>query len=383
MISGTLIIRASRDPRTTAMTIPVWSYREEYKELRRELLDAVDNVFSSGRLILGPNVEAFEREFAAYCGAAHGVGLDNGTNAITLALKASGLEPGDEVVTVSNTAVPTVAAIVNAGGQPRFCDIDPRTYLLDPGGLAAAITPRTRAIVAVHLYGQMADMAAVCALADKHGLIVVEDCAQAHGAAQNGRKAGSLGHASAFSFYPTKLLGAYGDGGMALTGDGGVAAKLRRLRFYGMEKTYFALEEGYNSRLDEVHAAMLRVKLTRLDADIARRRAIAARYDAALAGSSYRIPFVAPGNEHAYYLYVAAHPERDRILEELKKRDIVLNVSYPWPIHAMPAYERLGYAKDDLPRTCEAAGRIFSLPMYPALSREDQDRVVEALLELG
>lgn len=365
------------------MTIPVWSYQEEYKELRQELLAAVDGVFSSGRLILGANVEAFECEFAAYCGRAHGVGLDNGTNAVTLALRAAGLEPGDEVLTVSNTAVPTVAAIVNAGGLPRFCDIDPGTCLADPESLRAAVTDNTRAIVAVHLYGQMADMNAINALAEERGLIVVEDCAQAHGATQNGRKAGSLSDASAFSFYPTKLLGTYGDGGMALTDSEAVADKLRRLRFYGMDKTYFSLEEGINSRLDEVHAAMLRVKLKRLDQDIARRRAIAARYDEALAGSAYATPVTAPGNRHAYYLYVVAHPERERILETLRTRGILLNISYPWPIHIMPAYARLGYAPGDLPRTEAVAGRIFSLPMFPGLTCEDQETVIRTLLEIG
>ncbi|MBI4806059.1 MAG: DegT/DnrJ/EryC1/StrS family aminotransferase [Desulfovibrio sp.] len=365
------------------MTIPVWGYLDEYESLREEFLQAVDSVFSSGKLILGPNVEAFEKEFAAYCGTSHGVGLDNGTNALTLALLAAGLKPGGEVVTTSNTAVPTVAAIVNAGGVTRFCDIDPRTYLMDPARLEAAVTPKTAAIVPVHLYGQMVDMEAVNAVAKKHGLLVVEDCAQAHGATRHGNKAGSLSSASAFSFYPTKLLGAYGDGGMALTNDPGVEAKLRRLRFYGMEKTYYSLEQGYNSRLDEVHAAMLRIKLKGLDAAIARRRKIAARYDEALADSPYVLPATAPGNEHAYYLYVVRHQERDRIMEQLKLKGILLNISYPWPIHTMPGYAHLGYPTGALPHTEAAAKCIFSLPMYPGLTPSEQEEVIDALLQLA
>ena len=365
------------------MSIPVWSYLQEYESMREEFLQAVDGVFSSGKLILGPNVEAFENEFSAYCGTAHGVGLDNGTNALTLALLAAGLEPGGQVITTSNTAVPTVAAIVNAGGVPCFCDIVPETYLMDPACLEAAITPKTAAIVPVHLYGQMVDMEAVNGVASKHGLLVVEDCAQAHGATRHGNKAGSVSKASAFSFYPTKLLGAYGDGGMALTNDPAVEAKLRRLRFYGMEKTYYSLEEGYNSRLDEVHAAMLRIKLRGLDAAIARRRRIAARYDEALADSPYTRPATAPGNEHAYYLYVVRHPDRDRIVAQLKLRDILLNVSYPWPIHIMPPYAHLGYAPGTLPNTEAAAASIFSLPMYPELKPQEQEEVIEALLQLA
>jgi dTDP-3-amino-2,3,6-trideoxy-4-keto-D-glucose/dTDP-3-amino-3,4,6-trideoxy-alpha-D-glucose/dTDP-2,6-dideoxy-D-kanosamine transaminase len=365
------------------MTIPVWGYLDEYESMRQEFLQAVDGVFSSGKLILGPNVEAFEKEFAAYCGTAHGVGLDNGTNALTLALRAAGLEPGGEVITTSNTAVPTVAAIVNAGGVPRFCDIDPGTYLMDPVCLEAAVTTKTAAIVPVHLYGQMVDMEAVNAVASKHCLLVVEDCAQAHGATRHGNKAGSVSNASAFSFYPTKLLGAYGDGGMALTNDPTVDAKLRRLRFYGMEKTYYSLEEGYNSRLDEVHAAMLRIKLKGLDASIARRREIAVRYDEALSDSPYFLPATAPGNEHAYYLYVVRHPERDRILEQLKLKGILLNVSYPWPIHTMPGYAHLGYVQGALPCTEAAATEIFSLPMYPGLKPREQEEVIAALLQLA
>jgi aminotransferase EvaB len=363
------------------MTVNVWGYLEEYREEKAEVLAAVEGVLASGKLILGPNVAAFEQEFAAYCGAAHGVGVDNGTNAVMLALLALGLQPGDEVLTVSNTAVPTVSAIASAGGVPRFVDIDPATSLMDTALLEAAVTPRTRAIVAVHLFGQCVDMEAVAAVAERHGLFVVEDCAQSHGAARHGRVCGSLADAAAFSFYPTKILGTYGDGGMVLTDRDDVAAKLKKLRFYGMEKTYYALEHGFNSRLDEIHAAILRGKLKHLPAYIARRRELAARYDAALAGTSLTLPATAPGNDHAYYLYVARHPRRDAVLAGLRAREVNLNISYPWPIHTMTGYAHLGYKEGDLPHTERAAKEIFSLPMYPSLTDAEQDFAIAALID--
>jgi aminotransferase EvaB len=354
---------------------------KEYEAERSEILAAVEAVLTSGKLILGPNVAAFEREFADYCGAAHGVGVDNGTSAIMLALLGAGVAAGDEVITVSNTAVPTVSAIVAAGCVPRFVDIDPATYLMDVDKLEAAVTPRTRAIVAVHLFGQCVDMEAVAGVAARHKLLVIEDCAQSHGATRHGRVCGSLADAAAFSFYPTKILGTYGDGGMVLTGSEAIDKKLRRLRFYGMEKTYYALEDGYNSRLDELHAAILRGKLKHLPAYIARRRELAARYAAALAGTSLTLPVTAPGNEHAYYLYVVRHPRREAVMAGLKAREVNVNISYPWPIHTMTGYARLGYAEGDLPHTELAAREIFSLPMYPSLTDAEQDTAIAALLE--
>lgn len=364
------------------MAVNVWGYLSEYEAEREEILAAVESVLRSGKLILGPNVAAFEEEFAAYCGAQYGVGCDNGTNAVMLALLALGLAPGDEVVTVANTAVPTVSAIVSAGGLPRFVDIDPATYLMDTARLEAAVTPRTRAIVAVHLFGQCVAMEAVRAVADRHGLLVVEDCAQSHGAARHGRVAGSLADAAAFSFYPTKILGTYGDGGMVLTDREDVAAKLKKLRFYGMEKTYYALEHGFNARLDELHAAILRGKLRHLPGYVARRRELAARYDAALADTSLTLPVTAPGNEHAYYLYVARHPARDAVMAGLKERGVNVNISYPWPIHTMTGYTHLGYKEGDLPETERAAKEIFSLPMYPSLTNAEQDVAIAALHEV-
>jgi aminotransferase EvaB len=374
------------------MPIRVWDYAEEYRSRRDEILAAVDRVFESGQLILGPHVRRFEEAFAAYCGARHGIGVDNGTNALTLALKALGVEPGSEVVTVPNTAVPTVAAIVNAGAAPRFVDVDRRTYLMDTAQLEDAITDRTACLLPVHLFGQCVDMAPVQRIAAARGLRMLEDCAQSHGAALNGRRCGSLADAAAFSFYPTKTLGAYGDAGIVVTNGDALDARVRRLRFYGMEgfgaadtgarevkPVYSAVEHGYNARLDEVQAAILLVKLAHLDADIARRRAIAARYDNALTHTSIAVPQLQAGSSHVYYLYVCRHPDRDRILSEMAGRGVLLNVSYPTPIHLMPAYQDLGYREGDFPEAEAAAREIFSLPMYPTLSDADQDAVCRAL----
>jgi len=364
------------------MGIQVWDYRKEYEAEREDILTGVDKVLRSGRLILGPSVKAFEEGFAAYCGVQHGVGVNSGTDALFLALKALDVGPGDEVVTVSNTAIPTVAAIVSTGATPRFVDIDPTTYLMDVTKLEDVITPRTSCILPVHLFGQCVDMQTINEVAGKRGIKVLEDCAQCHGAQQNGRKAGSMSDAAAFSFYPTKILGTYGDGGMVVTDNEGIANRVKRLRMYGNEGTYYSVEHGYNSRLDELHAEILLRKLPRLDAYISRRRELAARYDAALSDSGLVLPATLPGNFHAYYLYVVRHPARDQLMKLLAEQDIVVNVSYPWPIHIMKGYAHLGGMPGDLPETESAAREIFSLPMYPSLTNEEQDMVCEKLLHI-
>jgi aminotransferase EvaB len=361
------------------MTIPVWDYRAEYDAERDDVLDAVDQVLRSGRLILGDSVAAFEAEFAGYCGAPHGVGVNSGTDALILALRALDLQPGDEVITTANTAIPTVTAIVAAGGVPKFVDITPDTYLLDVSRLERALTPRTRCIIPVHLFGQCADMSAVHAAAGSRGIAVLEDCAQCTGATQHGQRAGSLASLAAFSFYPTKVLGAYGDGGMVVTSDAALAQRIRRLRVYGTEGRYFAEEHGMNSRLDEIHAEILRRKLRRIDAYIGRRRALASRYDEQLRDAGLILPVTAAGNDHVYHLYVVRHPAREQIRKALLADGIQTAVHYPWPIHRMPAYASLGDGKGSLPVTEGAAEEIFSLPMYPSLSDAGQDRVCEAL----
>jgi aminotransferase EvaB len=365
------------------MTTRVWDYLDEWREEQEDILDAVRSVFDSGQLILGPAVEGFERAFAEYHGTKHAVGVDNGTNAVALALRGAGVGPGDEVVTVSNTAAPTVVAIDAVGAVPVFVDIrDDDTYLMDVDQVRAVAGPRTRAILPVHLYGQCADLAALSRIAGELGVALVEDCAQAHGARRHGRLAGTFGSAAAFSFYPTKVLGAYGDGGAVLTPDDEVAARVRRLRYYGMERRYYVVERpACNSRLDAVQAEILRRKLGRLDAYVAGRQAVARRYAEALAGTELRLPATVPGNEHAYYLYVVRHPRRDLILKHLETLGISLNVSYPWPVHTMSGFAHLGVPHGSLPVTEAAAGEIFSLPMYPSLRRSVQDAVIEGLLD--
>ncbi|MEU5400886.1 DegT/DnrJ/EryC1/StrS family aminotransferase [Streptomyces sp. NPDC005963] len=365
------------------MTTYVWDYLPEYENERADIHDAIDTVLRSGQLVLGRSVRGFEEEFAAFHGVDHCVGVDNGTNAIKLGLQAAGVGPGDEVITVSNTAAPTVVAIVSVGATPVFVDVDDATYLMRVDQVEAAITPRTRCLLPVHLYGQCVDMAPLRALADRHGLVLFEDCAQAHAARHHGQLAGTMGDAAAFSFYPTKVLGAYGDAGATITSDAAIDANLRRLRYYGMEERYYVVQSpGHNSRLDELHAEILRRKLRRLDAYAQGRQAIAQRYAEGLGDTDLVLPAIAPGNDHVYYVYVVRHPRRDAIIEALKAYDISLNISYPWPVHTMSGFAHLGWREGSLPVTEKAAGEIFSLPMYPSLPSGVQDKVIGALRDV-
>ncbi len=361
------------------MTIKVWDYLEEYEAEREDILNGVEKVFRSGRLILGESVKNFEVAFSNYCGAQHGVGVDNATNGLFLALKSLGVGEGDEVITVSNTAVPTVSAIVSTGAIPVFVDITPKTYLMNVDQAASVISEKTVCILPVHLFGQCVDMDPLIELSKKHRLSLVEDCSQAHGATYKDKKAGSMSDAGVFSFYPTKPLGGYGDGGIVTTNRNDLDERLRRLRFYGMENVYYAEEHGYNSRLDEIHAEILLRKLGRLDQYIQKRRDLAKRYYEILSGTSLILPEVFNGNGHVYYCYVVRHSERDRMMKELAACDILVNISYPWPIHLMRGYAYLGYKQGDFPETEGAAKEIVSLPMYPNLSFEDQDKVCLAL----
>jgi aminotransferase EvaB len=365
------------------MPILTWDYKQEYENERDDILDAVDSVFRSGQLVMGESVKNFEAEYAAYHGIDHCVSCDNGTNAIVLALRALGVGRGDEVITVSNTAAPTVIAIDQIGAIPVFVDINPDDYLMNTDLVEAAITERTKCLLPVHLYGQCVDLAPLRALAAKHGLKLLEDCAQSHGAKQRGTLAGTTGDAAAFSFYPTKVLGAYGDGGAIVTADAETAANLRRLRYYGMEKQYYVVETpGHNSRLDEVHAEILRRKLKRFDGYLAARRRVAQRYAEGLGDTDLVLPRITPGNDHVYYLYVARHPQREKIIERMRTYDVNLSVSYRWPVHTMSGFAHLGYEKGSLPVTEELADQIFSLPMYATLSEDLQDKVISALREV-
>lgn len=364
------------------MQVKVWSYLKEYINEKDEVHEAIEQVLNSEVLILGENVKQFENEFSAYCQSKFGIGVNSATDAIFFALKALGVEPEDEIITVSNTAVPTVSAIAAIGAIPKFVDIDPTSYLMKVEQIVDIITPRTKGIVAVHLFGQCVEMDLLTEIATKYNLFIIEDCAQSHGAQYKGRIAGSMSQISTFSFYPTKILGGYGDGGMMVTANEELTNKMKRLRFYGMEKTYYAIEHGYNSRLDELHAAILRKKLLHIDDYIIKRRRIAKRYDEELKNTSLQLPTELPNNKHAYYIYVVRHPDRTLIMEKLKEKNILLNISYPWPIHTMKGYEYLGYKVGDLPETEKAANEIFSLPMYPTLTFEEQNYVIESIKEI-
>jgi dTDP-4-amino-4,6-dideoxygalactose transaminase len=368
------------------MGIALIDLSKQYLSIRSEIDAAVANVLEGGRYILGENVRAFEEEFAAYCGVAHGVGVGSGTEALHIALASLGLEPGSQVITVSHTAVATVAAIELAGLRPLFVDIDPATCTMDPAKVEAAITPQTRAIVPVHLYGQPADMDPVLELARRHNLRVVEDCAQAHGATYKGRKAGSLDDIAAFSFYPTKNLGAFGDGGLIVTDDQALAERARLLRQYGWAERYVSITRGLNSRLDELQAAILRVKLRHLDAWNRRRRELAAMYNELLAasrGESKRgviPPLAAPYAGHVYHLYVVRSTHRDALQSYLKANGVGTLVHYPVPVHLQPAYADLGYGPGSLPETERAAAQVLSLPLYPEMDEEAVRRVAELVL---
>jgi dTDP-3-amino-2,3,6-trideoxy-4-keto-D-glucose/dTDP-3-amino-3,4,6-trideoxy-alpha-D-glucose/dTDP-2,6-dideoxy-D-kanosamine transaminase len=355
-----------------------WDYRREYDELRDEILSAVDRVFKSGKLILGPEGVAFEQQMASYIGVTAGVGVNSGTDAIYIALAAVGISAGDEVITVPNTAVPTVSAIQILGARPVFVDIRADDFLMDVDQIEAAITPRTKAIVPVHLYGQCVDLDPLMAVARRHGLKVVEDCAQSQGSLYRNRQSGSTGDASTFSFYPTKLLGGYGDGGMVLSGDEAVVSLARSLRFYGMEETYYAERHGYNSRLDEVHAAILALKLPRIEGWISRRRDIASRYRQGFSRSGLKMPKENDYGRHVYHLFVVETlGDRDAILARIEARGLKCGVQYRWPIHLMRGYQDLGYRAGQFPVAEKKAQQIFSLPIYPHLKDEEVDEIIE------
>jgi dTDP-4-amino-4,6-dideoxygalactose transaminase len=351
-----------------------------YQHYRTEFDDAFHRVMNSGRYILGPEVEEFESAFASYLGLRFAVGLASGTEALWLALRAARVGDGDKVVAPSLTASATIAAIVETGARPVFVDLDPASLTIDPRGIAQLVDARTRAIVPVHLYGNPADMTAIMALARTHGLTVIEDCAQAHGARHKGKLAGTFGDAAAWSFYPTKNLGAFGDGGIVTTDDPKIADRLRSLREYGWRERYHSSEHGWNSRLDELQAAFLRVRLQHLDEDNARRREIARRYRAALP-AELRSSRWANGDESAEHLFVIRHPRRDLLREKLRERGVGTAVHYPYPCHLQPAYLSYGEGPGSLPITEQACREVLSLPMYPELADEAVERVIEAVCQ--
>ena len=363
------------------MNVPFLDFTRLAAKEREVMLAAFERVHASGRYILGAEVEAFEAGFAAFAGAPHAVGCASGTDALTLALRALGVLPGDDVLTVSMTCAPTATAIVNAGARPVFVDVDPVSLTMDPDRLPEALTPRTRAVLPVHLYGRPAPMEAISAFARERGLLVVEDCAQAHGARLAGRSVGSFGNAAAWSFYPTKNLGALGDGGLVTVRERSVAGRLRRLRMYGYTARNDAVETGFNSRLDELQAAILRVRLARLAEGNRRRSCLAARYDAALAGlpGFEPPPRPAPGAEPCHHLYVVRSARRDALRERLLGRGIGSDVHYPVAVHQQPAFS--AFPRGPLPATERAVAEVLSLPLYPGLSDAEAEAVAAAVRE--
>ena len=352
-----------------------------YLARKSEIDAAVRRVLDKGWYILGEEVAALEQEFAAYVGVEHGIGVGSGTEALHLALAAAGVSPGDEVITVSHTAVATVAAIELLGATPVLVDIEPDFSTMDPAGLEAAITPKTKAVIPVHLYGQPASLDPILGIARRHRLVVIEDCAQSHGAAYHGRRTGSFGQLACFSFYPTKNLGALGDGGMVVTRDAELATKVRALREYGWTERYVSHIAGWNSRLDELQAAVLRVKLPYLDADNAARIRLAGAYDAQLQDTPLVLPRRRAGSLHVFHLYVVRCPKRDALQTHLKQRGIGALVHYPVPIHLQPAYLSRLCSQGSLPHTEKASREILSLPLYPELTEAEQSSVVKAVCE--
>jgi dTDP-4-amino-4,6-dideoxygalactose transaminase len=365
-----------------ANPIPLVDLRAQYRTIADEVDAAMHRIVEQGDFILGRDVESFESEFAAYCETAHAVGVDSGLSALELGIRAMGIGPGDEVLTPVNSFIASSSAISTAGATPVWVDADPETYNLDLDAARAAITPRTKAIMVVHLYGQPVDMTAISALAHDYGLPVIEDACQAHGARWAGRRVGSFGAFAAFSFYPGKNLGAYGDGGILTTGDPDLAERVRTMRNYGQRRKYEHVAIGWNRRLDTIQAAVLRVKLRRLDGWNQARRAHARLYDRLLEDTDVGLPRSISGAEHVYHLYVIQVPEPAGLQALLAERGISAGLHYPVPIHLQGAYRERGFGPGSFPVTEALAGRVLSLPMYPELRVEQIERVSDAVREL-
>ncbi len=364
------------------MTVPAFDLSRQYAAIKPEMDAAIAGVLAEGSFILGENVTAFEDEFAEYCGVYHAVGVGSGTEALHIALLALGIGAGDEVITVPHTAVATVAAVELAGARPVLVDVDPQTMTMDARLVEDKITRRTRAILPVHLYGHTADLDPLLALARRKNLALIEDCAQAHGAEYHGKRAGSLGIVGCFSFYPTKNLGAYGDGGMVVTSDVAVARRLRLFREYGWEQRYVSsVRGGVNSRLDELQAAILRVKLRHLDEWTNARRARAAQYNEALAGSAVLTPVEKSFARHVYHLYVIRSQRRDALRQYLKDNGVGTAIHYPVPVHLQPGYADLGSGRGSFPVSEQLAGEILSLPMFPELTAKETQQTAALICQ--
>ncbi len=361
------------------MKVPFVDLKTQYLAIKSEIIAEITKVLDSTQFVLGSAVTKFEEQFAAYSGAKYGIAVNSGTSALHLALLAAGVGPGDEVITVPCTFVATVSAIVYTGAKPVFVDVDPVTYTMDATQLEAAISPKTKVILPVHLYGNPADMDPILEVARRYGLMVIEDAAQAHGAEYRGRRCGSMGDLGCFSFYPGKNLGAYGEGGLVTTDNPDHARTIRMLRDWGAEKKYEHVLKGYNYRMDGVQGAVLGVKLRYLEAWTESRRATAALYRKLLAGSRLELPTETPDSRHVYHVFAAMSDERREFMEFLGERDIQSGIHYPYPVHLLPAFMDLGYRSGDFPVSERISRREVSLPMYPELTAEQIEAVAEAV----
>jgi dTDP-4-amino-4,6-dideoxygalactose transaminase len=355
--------------------IPLVDLKAQYRALKPEIDQAIQRVLDNAQFILGPAVSSFEQDFAAFCHSTDAIGVNSGTSALHLALLAAGVRPGDEVITVPFTFVATVAAIEYAQARPVFVDIEPTYFTMDPAKIERAVTPRTKAIVPVHLYGQPADMDAIRDVADRHRLIVIEDACQSHGSEYKGRRCGSMGLLGCFSFYPGKNLGAYGEGGAIVTSDPALATKVRLLRSWGEEVRYEHKHRGFNYRMDGVQGAVLGVKLKYLEAWTEARRSHAAEYTRRLTGTAASAPTERPASRHVYHQYVVRVPERDAWRAALTEAGVQTGVHYPIPVHLQPAYADLGYSRGDFPIAEQAAAEVLSLPMFPEMT----DQQIESI----
>jgi dTDP-4-amino-4,6-dideoxygalactose transaminase len=359
--------------------VPFLDLKAQYQSIKSEIDAAISAVLESSQFVLGAEVAGFEREFAAYCGAADCIALNSGTSALHLALLAAGIGAGDEVITVAFTFVASVAAVIYAGARPVLVDIDPRSFNMDPAAIEAAITPRTKAILPVHLYGQPADMDPIMAVARRHGLVVIEDAAQAHGAKYKGRPVGSIGDIACFSFYPTKNLGAYGEGGAVTTNNTEFAQTVRMLRDWGQDRKYHHVQRGYNYRMEGFQGAILRVKLPQLECWTEKRRAVARQYSELLAGCGVELPVEMPWARHVYHVYTVRAEDRNGLQATLQAEGVQTAIHYGLPAHLQPAYADLGYDQGSLPRSEAAAEQVLSLPIYPELSDRAMAKVAQAV----
>ncbi len=363
--------------------VPLVDLKAQYQQIGPEIDTAIRRVIENTSFILGPEVDAFEAAFAQFCGAAHCIGVASGTSALELALRAYGVGEGDEVITVAHTFIATAEAISAVGATPVFVDIDIDTFTMSPSAFEEAITPRTRAVIPVHLYGHPAAMDLLTEIAHHHDIKVIEDAAQAHGATWDGVRTGTLGDAACFSFYPGKGLGAYGDAGAVVTNDADVAKQIRSLRNHGRQTKYYHDQVGYGLRIDALQAAILSAKLPHLEQWVQTRDTVAKRYTELLGDSHMTLPYVSPRATHGWHLYVVRSLNRDQALQRLHERGIGAGVHYPVPLHLQPAYRHLGYAEGSLPETETAADTCLSLPIYPEMTNEQVELVVEAVMSMA